>query len=170
MVHHRIDLGLAHPREAQELALMSRDLIETGLGWRYGHDAMLRFVRDPNAVVLAARARQQPIGFAVMQFDDERAHLVLLAVRATHQRRGIARRMLDWLVETALTAGMQSIHVELRADNRTAHALYRALGFSEVLRIPGYYQGREAALRMIRMLRAPGIVTETWQPPTLDRT
>ena len=30
---------------------------------------------------------------------------------------------------------------------------YRALGFSETIRVPGYYRGRESALRMIRMLR-----------------
>jgi ribosomal protein S18 acetylase RimI-like enzyme len=29
---------------------------------------------------------------------------------------------------------------------------YRAMGFSETFRVPGYYRGRETAVRMIRML------------------
>ncbi len=169
MVSHGIKLELAHPRDAQALALMSRDLIESGLGWGYRQETLLRFILEPEVVVLAARASHQTIGFAVMKFGDERAHLVLLAVRPTHQRQGIARRMIAWLVETALTAGMMSIHVELRANNRAAHALYRAIGFSEVLRVPGYYHGRETALRMIRVLRFPGATAETWPPPTLDK-
>jgi len=35
----------------------------------------------------------------------------------------------------------------------SAYTFYRALGFSETIRVPGYYRGRESALRMIRMLR-----------------
>jgi ribosomal protein S18 acetylase RimI-like enzyme len=42
----------------------------------------------------------------------------------------------------------------LRAGNTDAHAFYRAIGFEETLRVPGYYSGRETAIRMIRMLRA----------------
>ncbi len=92
-----------------------------------------------------------------MSFGDEHAHLVLLAVRATHQRRGIARRMTEWLLESAATAGIASIKVELRTDNAAAYALYRGLGFVEMLRAPGYYRGREAAIFMMRMLRPPGL-------------
>jgi ribosomal protein S18 acetylase RimI-like enzyme len=36
-----------------------------------------------------------------MKFHDEHAHLVLLAVRPAHQRSGTARRLIDWLVESA---------------------------------------------------------------------
>ena len=169
MVSRSIELGFARPRDAQALALMSRDLIETDLGWGYRDETILRFIRDPDVVVLAARANRQPVGFAIMKFGDERAHLVLLAVRPSHQRQGLARRMIAWLIETSLTAGMMSIHVELRADNRAAYALYKGFGFSETLRVPGYYQGRETAVRMIRMLRVPGFVPEAWRPPTLDK-
>jgi len=169
MVSHGIELGFARPCDAQALALMSRDLIETGLGWGYRHETMLRFIHDPEVVVLAARANRQPVGFAVMKFGDERAHLVLLAVLPKHQRHGIARGMIAWLVETAQTAGIMSVHVELRASNEAAYLYYRSVGFSEVLRVPGYYQGRETALRMIRVLRKPGAVSETWRPPTLDK-
>ena len=58
-------------------------------------------------------------------------------------------------MESAATAGVASIHVELRARNTGAHAFYRAIGFAETLRVPGYYSGRETAIRMIRMLRTP---------------
>jgi ribosomal protein S18 acetylase RimI-like enzyme len=50
---------------------------------------------------------------------------------------------------------MASVHLELRAGNRSAIDFYRALGFSQTLLVSGYYQGRENALRMIRVLRPP---------------
>jgi len=99
-----------------------------------------------------------------MEFGDERAHLVLLAVRPAHRRLGIGRRLLEWLVESARVAGMASLHLELRAANEAARGFYRAMGFDETIVVPGYYRGREAALRMIRVLRPTGPVPYTWRP------
>jgi len=65
-------------------------------------------------------------------------------------------------------AGVASIHVEMRETNAVAHAFYRDAGFAETLRVPGYYRGREAAVRMIRMLRLPNEVVPAWSPPTFD--
>jgi len=161
-----IPLGFARPSDANALALMSRDLIETGLGWMYRTERIAKLIGDPEAVALVARDSPRPVAFAVMTFGDERAHLVLLAVHATHQRRGIGRRMVEWLLRTAAIAGIASVHVELRADNARAYALYRTLGFAETLRVPGYYRGRETAVRMIRLLRAPQLGAQTWRPPT----
>jgi ribosomal-protein-alanine N-acetyltransferase len=100
-----------------------------------------------------------------MEFGEDRAHLVLLAVRPTHRRRGIGRRLLEWLVQSARTAGVRSLHLELRANNEAARAFYRAMGFSETILVPGYYRGRESALRMIRMVSKPVEVPFLWQPP-----
>jgi ribosomal protein S18 acetylase RimI-like enzyme len=41
----------------------------------------------------------------------------------------------------------------VRADNRAGQAFYKLSGYEEIMRLPGYYQGREAALRMARFLR-----------------
>ena len=164
-----IVLGFARRHDATTLALMARDLIEAGLGWEYRAERIARFIDDSETIALVGRDAGDVIGYAVMTLGDERAHLTLLAVSPTYQRRGIARRMLSWLLESAAVAGLSSIHVELRAGNTAARRLYRSAGFVETLRLPGYYRGRESALRMIRMLRAPGAVTASWQPPMIDK-
>ena len=152
-----VALRLARRADAPTLAAMSRDLIETGLGWHYRPERVARLLDDPETVTLVACAADQAAGFAIMTVGDERAHLVLLAVHPAHQRRGIGRRMTDWLVKTAATAGMAAIDLELRAGNMAAHALYRATGFTETRRLPGYYRARETAIRMTRTLRRPEI-------------
>lgn len=146
------------------MALMSRDLIEWGLGWQYRSERVRRLIDDPETVALVARDGERMNGFAVMTFGDERAHLVLLAVRPACQRHGIARRLTRWLLDSASTAGIASIHVELRAQNEAAYAFYRALRFAETLRLPRYYCGRETAIRMIRILRRPGLSAQPWRP------
>jgi len=150
-----ITLQFAEASDAATLAGMSRDLIEDGLGWRYRTQSVRQLIADRETVTLVARRTDGVAGFGIMKFGDERAHLVLLAVCPAFRRRGVARRIIQWLVESATIAGVASLHVELRARNAEAHAFYRAIGFEETLRLPGYYSGRETAIRMIRMLRAP---------------
>ncbi len=148
-----IELGFADSGDAARLARLARDLIEAGLGWGYRAQRIAELIADPDTVTLVARDRGNLVGFAVMRFGDERAHLILLAIEPAHQRRGVARRMIEWLVDSARVAGMTSVHVELRAGNAAAFAFYRSLGFVETFRVPGYYRGRETAVRMLRMLR-----------------
>ena len=164
-----VTIGLAAPRDARAIAEMARDHVESGLGWRYDPERVLRAIRNRETAVLAARARSALSGFAIMDFGDERAHLVLLAVRPQHRRRGIGRALVEWLLESARTAGMASVHLELRANNEAARRFYRALGFSETVLVPRYYAGREAAMRMIRVLRAPGPLPLAWRPPVLGQ-
>jgi ribosomal protein S18 acetylase RimI-like enzyme len=151
-----VTLRLADVGDADTIAQMSRDLIESGLGWRYRADRVRRLIarRDTSALV-ACDVRQGVVGFALMQFDDEHAHLMLLAVRPSHQRQGVAQQMVSWLLDSARVAGMVSVHLELRAGNRPALNLYRKLGFAQTLMLAGYYEQREAALRMMCLLRAP---------------
>lgn len=168
MSANAITLRLAEVRDAHELSLMSRDYVESGLGWKYDASRLLRTIRSPETVTLVASARDLLAGFAIMEFGEERAHLVLLAVRPTHRRHGIGRRLISWLLESARTAGMQSVHLELRASNEAARGFYRAMEFVETLLVPGYYRGREPALRMLRMLRTPGEPAISWTPPRTE--
>ncbi|HTS20584.1 MAG TPA: GNAT family N-acetyltransferase [Casimicrobiaceae bacterium] len=160
-----ITLQLASLGDAQAIATLSRDLIECGLGWEYRPERIRELVAARDTVTLVARDGDRLMGFAIMSYGEECAHLILMAVRPAGQRRGIARRMTQWLLETAATAGIASVHLELRAQNKDGFAFYRALGFSETLRLPGYYGGRETAIRMIRVLRAPGAALPAWRPP-----
>ena len=159
---------LAQARDAAPIAIMSRELVEVGLGWRYDADHIRRLILDADTVVLVAGHHERIAGFAIMEFGDQRAHLVLLAVEPAYRRRGTGRRMIEWLLESAATAGIASIHLELRAGNPAARDFYRALGFADTLMMPGYYRGQESAIRMVRVLRATAPSLVPWQV-LLDR-
>jgi [ribosomal protein S18]-alanine N-acetyltransferase len=150
-----IALGFANAGDAQPIARLSRDLIEAGLGWTYRPVRIRALMQESETVTLVARVGARFAGFAIMRFGDTRAHLILLAVDVPHQRQGVARRMLGWLAESARVAGIASVHVELRADNAPALSFYRAAGFAETFRMPGYYRGRETAVRMLHLLPTP---------------
>ena len=140
--------------DAALLAAMSQAHVEAGLKPSWGAARIRWHVRDAESVVLTARQQAMIAGFAIMRYGEDVAHLNLLAVDPAHRRRGIARALVRWLEETALTAGTFVIGLELRAGNEAARALYRALGYHELGQIPGYDQGVESAIRMVRDLRA----------------
>jgi [ribosomal protein S18]-alanine N-acetyltransferase len=186
MTSRAITIRLADPRDAQAIAMMSRDFIEAGLGWKYDAARVMRAIRDRETLAVvacesgktsaatAAGVRGAITGFAIMELGDERAHLVLLAVRPSHRRLGIGQRLLEWLLESARVAGMASIHLELRSNNDAARRFYRAMSFYETVLVPGYYRSgegrKEGALRMLRVLRTPGPVPYTWRPPRTEDT
>lgn len=149
------ELRPARLREAAHLAAMSESLIETGLRPTWSAARIARHIEHADSVVLVAETAGEILGFAIMQYGDDSAHLNLLAVAPGHRRRGIARALLAWLEETALTAGTFTIGLELRAGNDAAHAFYLALGYRDAGRVPRYYQGVEDAIRMVRDVRIP---------------
>lgn len=143
-----IEIRLARRREATTLAIMSREYVETGLGWSWTPLRLQRRIADERTNVIVATRGATVVGFAVMEYFDERAHLALFAVLPNARRQGVGQAMWSWLRETALVAGIGAVDLEVRAKNTGARDFYRYLGFRDVETVKGYYRGLEAALRM----------------------
>lgn len=143
---------LAGAADAGEIAAMSRDLIEQGLTWAWTPARIKHVISSRESSVIVVRRERRIAAFAVMHFGEAVAHLNLLAVALAHRRQGLGRLLLEWLSATAVEAGVFRITLELRATNEAARAFYENMGFERQGVVPGYYQGREAALRMWRRL------------------
>ena len=153
---------VAVPTDAYEIAVMSRYLIEIGLrGWTWPPERVAKSIKARDTNVLVADVGRNLVAFAIMDFSDVTAHLALLAVKPSHQRCGVGSRLVSWLEEAALTAGITTVALELRSNNFAARTFYRMLGYSELSYIPGYYRGVETAVKMSRDIRrgAPRGVT-----------
>jgi len=154
-----LQIAPALPSDAQVIAEMSRRLVEVGLPWTWTPARVARHLQHPQSLVLAVRtngtSNPMLVAFAIMHFGDDIAHLNLLAVDSRWQRRGLGRRLVEWLEKSALTAGTFSLCLEVRARNPVALLFYRELGFTETGRVPRYYSGREDALRLMKDLRHP---------------
>lgn len=143
-----VSIALARTADAAPIAVLSRDLVETGLGWSWRMPRVLCAIRASDHVVLAARAHGRLVGAAVMVFGSDEARLNLLVVARTWQRTGLGSRLVRWLEASALTAGIAVVYLEVRAGRGGVQAFYRHLGYRVVQRLPGYYSGRESALVM----------------------
>jgi ribosomal-protein-alanine N-acetyltransferase len=87
-----------------------------------------------------------PCGALVGERGSDEYHVHVLAVAAGARRRGVGAGLLAAALAEARAAGLARVHLELRASNLAALALYRRFGFAALGRRPGYYGGGEDAL------------------------
>jgi len=146
-------IELAKDGDARVVAEMSRDYIETGLGWSWRANRVLRSIRASDVNVVVARAAGEVTGFAIMRYGPLEAALQLFAVRPAHRRSGIGSALVTWLVEAARVAGIYVVYVEMRADNSVARSFYRHRGFEDMGALPAYYSNVESGHRMAYDLR-----------------
>ena len=92
------------------------------------------------------------VGHAVMSFGAGEAHLLNLCIAPASQGCGHGRHLLRRMIDLARWHGTERIFLEVRPTNAAAINIYRAAGFGEVGRRPGYYPsrgGREDAVVMV---------------------
>ena len=142
---------LALAEDADDIAAMSRDLIERGLPWTWRASRVLRAILSPDTNVAVARVDGELIGFGIMEYLETDAYLALFAVRIARQRQGIGRLLLAWLENSARVAGAERIRVEARHDNVAARSFYNELGYHELAIRRGRYSDG-----------VDGVVLEKW--------
>ncbi len=68
------------------------------------------------------------------------AEIQTIAVREHARRTGLGRVLMLALIEQAGRRGATALHLEVRADNPAAEAMYLALGFRQIAVRARYYQ------------------------------
>ena len=63
-----------------------------------------------------------------------------IATLPEKRRRGIAYRLLDYLIKTERGLGLENLFLEVREQNTPARNLYRSYGFKEIGKRKKYYK------------------------------
>jgi len=100
-------------------------------------------LRTPMGVSLIAETDHETVGFIIgliQEYGDARiGHIFTVDVLTKHRRRGVASRLLDDLERIFRERGVQTSHLEVRADNLAAQELYRKHGYMDVGVLKNYY-------------------------------
>jgi len=148
-----MEIRLALPHDASQIAVLSRRAIESGFPWSWTATRVAQALRDARTNVAVARISGTVIGFGIMEYGEDEAHLLLFAVDEPDRRRGLGSQLLIWLEKVAIVAGMAAIRVEARADNVPALAFYRKHGYLGDTPVLGMYYGAEDGVRLRKVLR-----------------
>ena len=143
-----------HSMRWPTIAAMSRELIEYGFPWVWQERKIQLAIGDPNTNVAVIREHDDVVGFAIMEYAEDEAHLLLLAVAPARQRRGLGRALLTWLEGSARAAGAERIQVEARRENLAARSLYSEAGYHERTIQRAMYSAAVDGVRLEKWLRS----------------
>jgi ribosomal-protein-alanine N-acetyltransferase len=105
-----------------------------------GYDAWVLRAADDAAADSVANSL---VGYFLLMYAVDEAHLLDVAVAAPHQGSGLGRYLLDRIVARARGMRMESILLEVRPSNLRALQVYQRYGFTEIGRRKGYYPAHE---------------------------
>lgn len=146
-----LPVQMATRKDAAQIAAMSRDCIEQGLPWGWTEQRVAASIASADTNVVVVRDGDVVAGFGIMGYNDDDAHLLLLAVRPDRRRAGIASAIVRWLEEVAQASGAARVRVEARYDNEGARCFYNEHGYHE----------REIRRRMYSG-KVHGVLLEKW--------
>jgi ribosomal protein S18 acetylase RimI-like enzyme len=116
----------AEEEPLRELDLSIREEIDRTVGWLNMPAEVFR-VHDP-ALYRVAVADGRYVGLIRVVPLPRRPRIGLIAVRAGHRRRGIARALLADVLGAAHRAGQKSVSAEVNQANTAALALFEGFG------------------------------------------
>ncbi|HVT58760.1 MAG TPA: tRNA (adenosine(37)-N6)-threonylcarbamoyltransferase complex dimerization subunit type 1 TsaB [Thermoanaerobaculia bacterium] len=107
----------------------------------------------PGSVLLVAcRGSEPPLGYACWRVGGGEAELLRIGVERPERGRGVGGALVAAGLGRLRAAAVGSCHLEVRADNQSAQAVYRRLGFSPSGRRRAYYRdGTDALLYRIEL-------------------
>ncbi len=135
--------------DAAALAALARESAVAG----WSEASLLAAFADPQTIARVVRgAAGVAHGFVVARRAADEVEVLLVAVAEHARRRGAGSALVVAALADAARAGAVAAHLEVRASNAAAIALYTRLGFIAVGRRPRYYDATEDAVRMSRVL------------------
>ena len=93
-----------------------------------------------------------PIGYLSMLDLDTEGEILRVAVRKQYRRRGVAKRMILFLVDYLREKFYQKLYLEVKSTNTEAIGLYESLGFVKFNERKNYYAQGEDAINYVLML------------------
>jgi len=102
---------------------------------------------------LVAEEDSKVLGYVVAQRDQDRAHVLSIAVREDYRRRHVGSKLMRALFKTLRMNGIGSIILEVRESNSAAKGLYQKLGFQPVGGLSRYYEDGEDGVSYSLKLR-----------------
>lgn len=118
-------------------------------GW--GKDGFVGELKQPCAVIWAARDGQKTVGFICARYAADEAEILNAAVDPNFTRRGIATALMEKLLSALAGLGVKRITLEVHEQNLPAQGWYRRAGFAILGRRKQFY-GSADALLMGKML------------------
>lgn len=150
---------LAGPGDVEALKALEQQAFDTD---RLSPRSFRDFLKSPSAsLIIAEDGAGRLIGYALVRVrrGTRVARLYSIAVAKDVRGLGIGEQLIRAAEEEARCRGELVMRLEVRADNASAVALYRRLGYREFGRYFDYYQDHTDAIRLEKRIIGHAPVT-----------
>jgi [ribosomal protein S18]-alanine N-acetyltransferase len=137
------------PRDATAIAALHAASFRRG----WSEDEVERLLVDHHVLGHRAQAGRSMAGFILSRFAAGEAEILSVAVDRRRRSQGLARRLLELHLRRLAGLGVNTVFLEVEADNKPARRLYDRAGFREVGQRKGYYPRESGAAAAALVLR-----------------
>jgi ribosomal-protein-alanine N-acetyltransferase len=138
-----------------EVMLYERDMFGTESWSRAAYRDELRDKRT-RWYIAALDDENKLLGWAGLMTVSDSAQIFTVGTVPHARRQGVARRLVEAMLDEARRREATEVFLEVRVDNEAAKALYEGFGFTPLRIRRGYYDGgRIDAVEMRLPLEAP---------------
>ena len=114
-------------------------------------DLFLKYKEKYNPIIndytfiISYKIDNKYVAFLIYQLLYEKAEVIDIFVLDEYRRKGIAKALLNEMLKDKT---IKSVTLEVKESNKNAILLYNSLGFNEVAKRKGYYNGEDALLML----------------------
>ena len=136
-----IELLNKHLFKAQSIIQAVADietLIQPQDAWSY--QTLVDLLEQDSIDLLVVYQSDTVVGYCLYQMMFEQAEILRIGTHPNYQRQGIASKLFAKLNQQLQALTVESLLLEVRADNLPAIALYEQQGFETIHQRKGYYK------------------------------
>lgn len=137
-----VESAEALPKEltAEKLVGIITDLESEIFGSPWTRSMVAESVTYPYETLAVCICGGDLAGYIIYSAPGDTADLLRVAVKPEQRRRGIAKKLIDYMVSDCAGKGDDGIMLEVRTSNRAARALYDRAGFEQISVRKDYYK------------------------------
>ena len=106
----------------------------------WGYQTIIELLAQDSIDLLVVYQIDKVVGYCLYQVVFEQAEILRIGTHPDYQRQGIASRIFARLNKALEANQVESLLLEVRADNTSAIALYEQQGLAVIHTRKGYYQ------------------------------
>ncbi len=106
----------------------------------WSKNAFLDAVERKNYHFVVAEENDEVLGYCGFTYALDEAEIPNVCVREDARKRGVGKKMMTSLIDTAKELGISVIYLEVRESNASARHLYESLGFIADGRRKNFYE------------------------------
>jgi ribosomal-protein-alanine N-acetyltransferase len=120
----------------------------------FSSSELLFQIHHPKSITRVGEGFGRVLGFVIARVDDASscAHVLTLDVLPDVRRRGIGMSLMTDLHGMLAQKSIKAAVLEVSFRNLPAQRLYESLKYRYLETLHGFYQGREDAYRMVKIL------------------